>query len=210
MRHVPTLGFLTLTLLAGCGDAPPAPTTPAAVTSDAGDTVKDPAALRALVETWIGAQNAGDGARYLEVMRGFLPTRAQLRAMLREGPATEAFLAAAGRMTVEGSPVAKVAPADKPLPKTTRTDVFVHAATTEEIAAYEKGSEAFEEFPGGMRRFAERIAAPGRVWYAVEMREPGHDAGTRITAFTRVGGHFLIVPKPWRVMPRAPESGAGK
>ena len=81
------------------------------------------------------------------------------------------------------------------------TDVQVHAATTEEIQRYEKGTAAFAEFPGGMRRFAAQVAAPGRTWYVVELLEPGKDAGMKYTCFTKVGKRFVVILKPWRALP---------
>ncbi len=154
------------------------------------------------------AQNAGERERFLALMRSLVPTRAELVQVLRPGPATEAFLAASKERTVEDGLLEREPPADKPLPKTERTEVVVHAATTEELVAYAKGTTAYQEFPGGMRRFAERVAAPGRTWYVVEMLEPGKDLGTRITCFTRLGERFLLIAKPWRALPREEEPPA--
>jgi hypothetical protein len=201
MSHVRTFALLLLVgpALAACGEPAPTPTAqgpakPAASgASDAEDLAQ---VVRGIIET----QNAGDRQANLAKTRALIPTEAELKALLRPGAASEAFLKAAQEITVEGGAAAKEPPADKQPPPTDRTNVVVHAATTEAIAAYEKGTTAHGEFPGGMKRFAQELAAPGRTWYAVEMLAPGKEDGTRITCFTRLGTKWLLVPKPWRYM----------
>jgi hypothetical protein len=114
-----------------------------------------------------------------------------------DGPVSETFLPEEASRAGLGSP--------------TRTEIFVHRTTTEELAAYERGSTAFQEFPGGMKDFARTVAAPGRAWWCVEAREPGKDDGTRFTALTDVDGRFVLVVKPWRALRKAgAEAGDGE
>ncbi|MGE0193452.1 MAG: hypothetical protein AB7T63_15590 [Planctomycetota bacterium] len=198
--------------LCACGD-PPAPHVPAASLPGAGAPPADPKTrardLAEIMTTIVAAQNANDGRTYLAAMHAFVPTRAEVRSLLREGPATETFLAALKDTTVEDGLRDRRPPNAQQLPPTTRTEVTVHVATTEELAAYERGTVAFAEFPGGMKRFAREVAAPGRACYAVELREPGHDSGTRITAFADLGDRFVLVAKPWRALPDEREADEG-
>lgn len=60
-----------------------------------------------------------------------------------------------------------------------RSEVQVHAATTEELRAYENGGVAFKEFPGGARTLANTVLRPGKTFYEVEYLEPGRDAGMK-------------------------------
>lgn len=198
--RLPVLPWLWLCALAltACGEKPvepPAAPVPAASVQ--------PAEIGDVWREIIAAQNGGQRERYIALIRSLPPTKAELAQVLRPGPEAEAFLAAATNMTSEGSTQFPDPPADQPLPKTTRTEVFVHQATTEELAAYEKGSTAAQEFPGGMRAFARSVAQPGRTWFTVELREPGKDLGTRLTCFTRLGERFIMVAKPWRALPRS-------
>jgi hypothetical protein len=128
-----------------------------------------------------------------------IPTTADLRKVLREGPATDAFIAKFPAKDLDASKGKEASPVDAK--DRTRTEVRVHAATTEELVAYGKGTVAAEEFPGGMKRFARDVAVPGRTWYCAEFLEPGQDTGTRYTCFTRLGDRFLFVIKPWRSIP---------
>lgn len=199
------LALALLIALGACGDpapkaaAPDAP--PPAASTPVVDSTTRAADLAAHMRSIVAAQNANDGRTYIDAMHAFVPTRAEVRSLLREGPQTEAFLAALRDTTVEDGLRDRQPPNAQQLPPTKRTEVLVHVATTEEIAAYERGTVAFAEFPGGMKRFAREVAAPGRAWYVVELREPGEDSGTRITAFADLGDRFVLLAKPWRALP---------
>jgi hypothetical protein len=187
---LPTL--LVAALLGGCGGEPtPAVPTPAPPADTA-------AALKAQFEGFVALGKAGDKDALARAGRELLPTREELRTLLRPGPESETWLAAYKGPTAETPPKPGASAADV---DTTRQEIHVHAATTEEIIAYVRDSVAWKEFPGGMRRFAQRVAAPGRTWYTVEAVEPGKESGTRFTCFTHVGGRFVLVLRPWRAMP---------
>lgn len=82
-----------------------------------------------------------------------------------------------------------------------QTVVQVHAATTEQIIAYEKGTTAFEEFPGGSRRVAEKILRPGMTFYEVEYLKPGEDLGMKYHMFYWDGKQWSMLGPAWRVLP---------
>jgi len=175
-------------ILAACGGDPPAPTTP--VTLDA------------LAAQFQAARATSDDAKATALAWSMVPTKADLATIVAKSPAADAFLAAfkfvdlpSTDAAVKGLGQQLFVPGDP-----TRTETKVYAATTEEIVAYAPGSVAFDEFPGGMRRFA-AIAAPGRTFYAVEHVAPAGDTGMKYTCFTRVGDRWIFLPKPWGAIP---------
>jgi hypothetical protein len=183
---------LVALLLAACGDDPPAaPPAAAAPTSEA---------LAEHFRALVKAAQAQDVEALKGLVGAMIPSRAELAGLLKPGPDADAWLAA-----YEGPTTETFKPDEAPksgLGSSTRTEIHVHRATTEELAAYVKGTVAFAEFPGGMKDFARTLAAPGRAWWCVEAVEPGKDSGTRFTAFTDVAGRFVLVVKPWRALRR--------
>lgn len=182
-------------LLPGCGGESPSPApAPAAAPTREG--------LAAHFQQLVAAAKAQDADALKALVTALIPSRDELRSLLKPGPEADAWLAAyVGPVTETWKP------GDAPkagLANPVRTEIFVHQTTTEELAAYEKGSVAFAEFPGGMKDFARTLAAPGRTWWCVEAREPGKEHGTRYTAFAAAGGRFVLVVKPWRARPQPP------
>ncbi len=164
---------------------------------------KPAATLDALAAQFQAARKAGDEAKATALAYSLVPSKAELATLVTKGEASDAWLAAFKFVDLAmNDPVVKglgqqlFEPGD---PK--RTVTQVHAATTEELVAYAKGSVAFEEFPGGMQRFA-AIGAPGRTWYVVEHVEPGSSTGMKYTCFTKVGERFVFLPKPWNALPK--------
>lgn len=86
------------------------------------------------------------------------------------------------------------------LAKPEQTVIKVHAATTEEIAKYEKGSGAFNNFPGGAKRLAEQVLRSGVVFYEVEFLEPGKDAGMTYHLFYWDGKQWTMFGPMWRLV----------
>lgn len=185
------------------GGAAPAGATPAG--GGAAAAAKHPdtkAGLESLVATWKAAHKAGDMATLAKLAADIIPTTADLKSVLKEGPATDDFL---------GKFAAKDLKSDDPMimslagglfkpTSAEQTEVAVTAATTEEIVAYKEGGPAHAEFPGGMKRFA-ALAKPNLTWYVVELLEPGKDLGMKFTTIVNVGGRFVFVAKPWRAIP---------
>jgi sortase (surface protein transpeptidase) len=82
-----------------------------------------------------------------------------------------------------------------------RSEVKVHAATTEEIAKYADGSVAFNEFPGGAKNLATSgTLRPGVTFYEVEATEPGKSAGTKFHLFYFDGAGWAMLGPVWRVL----------
>ena len=165
-----------------------------------------PATLEGLVQAYLDAHDAQDAPRMIEIMFSVIPTSAELRSCLKSGPDADAFLAAyKGKDLARNGPeVAGLAKGLFVRSKPTQTEIHVYSATTEELVAYAEGTEAFAQFPRGMQRFAQKVAAPGRTWHVVTIVEPGQRLGMKYTCMTRVGGRFVLVAKPWRLVPRDP------
>ncbi len=162
--------------------------------------VEPEAALGALSRAFADARAAGDAPKLLELTKAMLPTTEEMRKVLRGGPDVDAFLEQykAERLRGDANEVARELLKPK---EVAQTVVKIYSATTEELAAYAEGGVAYAEFPKGMQAFAERVAAPGRVWHTIEYLEPGQDSGMKFTAFTVVDGRVVFVHKPWKALP---------
>jgi hypothetical protein len=80
-----------------------------------------------------------------------------------------------------------------------RTEIKVHASSVEDLIAYKEGTPAFEEFPGGAKKLAEKVLKPGNTFYEVEVTEPGKDTGTKYHMFFWDGGQWRMMGPAWRV-----------
>lgn len=167
-----------------------------------------PAPIVPLAETLEGVSSAfaearmrGDNVRLLQLTQSLLPSTEELRKVLRTGANTDAFLlkydANGIRDTAEAVAKQLFVTGD-----TGKTVVKVHSATTEELVEYKAGSIASAEFPGGMSRFASRVAAPGRTWQVIEYLAPGKTAGVKFSCFTVLDGRVIMIIKPWRAIGR--------
>lgn len=78
------------------------------------------------------------------------------------------------------------------------TQINVHGATTEEIAAREPGTVAADEFPGGAQTAAETILRPRMTFYEVEFVEPGHGRGLKFHLFFHDGRQWRMLGPAWR------------
>lgn len=81
-----------------------------------------------------------------------------------------------------------------------RTEIKVHASSVEDLAAYKEGTAAFDEFPGGAKKLAEKVLAPGTTFYEVEVTEPGKDLGTKYHMFFWDGAQWRMMGPAWRVL----------
>lgn len=138
---------------------------------------------------------ARDREAVSKAMAAMRPSLEELAEVLRPGSGTDAWLAHYAARAIEmdergGHPLANVK----------RTQIVVHQASTEELAARAPGSTADMKFPPGMKRFAQYLARPGRTWFVVEAREPGSTSGVVYSCFTQLGERMLFIANPWRGM----------
>ena len=81
-----------------------------------------------------------------------------------------------------------------------QTEVQVHGATTEEVAANAPGSVVHAEFPGGAVNAAETLLRPGVTWYEVELLEPGAERGMKFHLFYWGGTQWRMLGPVWRFL----------
>ncbi len=133
------------------------------------------------------AQFVAGGADHPTLSKTLRPTSADYRELFDEETATQIEAAAtpqwdSGKMVVA--------------PKPGQTEVKIWSASTEDLRA---GTGSAKEFPGGYAKVASRLK-PGAVLYRFTFTEPGHDLGMAYDGLAHVNGHWVIVPKPWRMM----------
>jgi hypothetical protein len=154
--------------------------------------------LKSAVQAIHKANAAGDAATAAKLTADLLPDEARIKKGARED-ADAALVAAVVDMHKKITPPPdRFATIMQPTPK--HTEVRVHAATTEEIVAYEKGSVAFNEFPGGAKKLAAGFLKPKTTWYEVEVVEPGRPKGTRFHLFFWDGAKWTMMGPAWRVL----------
>lgn len=176
------LGFVLL--LAGTAAAAPDP--------GADDLRAALAALQAAIEV-------GDQAEAAAMTRALLPTGDQIGSAL--GAGADADIRARIIAFHAGLPRDDASLAGLLASKPGQTEIGVHAATTEEIAAYAEGSVAYAEFPGGARDLAGAgILKPGLTFYEAEFVEPGEDAGIKYHLFFWNGTSWSMLGPLWRAL----------
>jgi hypothetical protein len=80
--------------------------------------------------------------------------------------------------------------------KAGQTELLVWAATTEEIKS---GKGDAKYLPGGYRRAAEFLKSGLKV-YRWKFVQPGERLGMAYDGLYLVNGHWVWVPKPWRLL----------
>jgi hypothetical protein len=137
-----------------------------------------------------------DAKQAAALFQSLIPDEARAKEALKDDIAAEVL-----RQIVDQHKKMEVREADVgKLARPEQTVVKVHAATTEEIARYEKDSVAFKEFPGGAQRLAEQVLRRGVTFYEVEFLEPGKDAGIKYHLFYWDGKQWSMLGPMWRVL----------
>ena len=81
-------------------------------------------------------------------------------------------------------------------PKAGQTALLLSSATSEELKS---GAPAAKEFPGGWAKVSGQLK-PGLHFWRFKFVEPGKDLGMAFDGLVKVNGHFVVVPKPWRLL----------
>jgi hypothetical protein len=154
--------------------------------------------LKALFEASHAACTAKDYAKGKALVLSVIPSRDQLKKVLKDDVPTDQIDKLAGQFK-------ELPPSDDKAacvfyPGDGRTEIRVHTSTVEDLAAYRQGTPAFDEFPGGARKLAEKLLKPGNTFYEVEVTEPGKDVGTKYHMFFWDGGQWRMMGPAWRVL----------
>lgn len=83
-------------------------------------------------------------------------------------------------------------------PKEGQTELKLWKATTEEL---KEGKGDAPNFPGGYARAAAHLK-PGLTIYRWKFVRPGETLGMAYDGLVFVNGHWVVMPKPWRVVGR--------
>lgn len=154
-------------------------------------------ALRSHVRSFLDARARGRLKQSATILRGLLPTGADLRRTVRSGSAAEFAADYGGLRLALRTDVVPNATVDSAFAGADpRTTVRAWAATTEQIAA---GEGWASKFPDGMRAFARERAAPGMTWVVLSLTPPGGKERS-YACFARFGDRFLFVKNPWAVL----------
>jgi hypothetical protein len=155
--------------------------------------------LKKQIATLQAAIAEGKTDEAAKLTSAFFPNEARLKKGLADNVPADAITKALGlyaSLPKEPAQLAKVM-AGKP----GQTEIQVHGATTEEIAKHADGSVAFKEFPGSAKDLASKgILRPGLTYYAVELLEPGKDAGMKFHLFYHDGTAWTTLGPLWRVL----------
>lgn len=199
MSYLMNIGLVSLASVLlfsiGCSDA--SQDSPSADgRTAASSAAADAAGLEALFARLQGAIRANDVATAAQITRGLLPDEASLQKAVKDPDAIDKIEEMyAPFATASDDRIAGLFAVDE-----NRTEIKVHSATTEELAAYERGTTAFAEFPGGARAAAETVLQPHVTFYEVELVEPGKSRGTKFHLFYHDGEHWKMLGKVWRAL----------
>ncbi|QIF04028.1 hypothetical protein [Roseimicrobium sp. ORNL1] len=161
----------------------------------------DPGApeLKRAMSGLLSAIKDGNDTKIAELTAKVLPDATKVAKGLGPGAEVEGrqkVQAFHERMPKDGPALARLFSA-----KPTQTEVQVHAATTEEMAAYEAGSAAFKEFPAAVKGLAAKgVFVPGKTYYEVEFLEPGNEAGMKYHLFYWDGSGWSMLGPVWRML----------
>lgn len=172
---------------------------PSGVAQDKDKADPGAAVLKVVMTELLSAIKDGNDAKIAELTAKVLPDAAKVAKGLGPGAEVEGrqkVQAFHERMPKDGPALARLFSA-----KPAQTEVQVHAATTEEMAAYEAGSAAFKEFPAVVKGLAEKgVFVPGKTYYEVEFLEPGNDAGMKYHLFYWNGSGWSMLGPVWRML----------
>ena len=154
--------------------------------------------LKALFEASHAACSGKDFAKGKAITMSLIPTPDHLKKVLKDDvPADQIDKLAA---QYKDLPPSDDKAACVLYPGDGRTEIKVHASSVEDLITYAQGTPAFEEFPGGAKKLAEKVLKSGTTFYEVEVTEPGKDMGTKYHMFFWDGAQWRMMGPAWRVI----------
>lgn len=192
---------VAMVVLAACGKAAETTTTGDVAVKGEAPKVEagwsgknDPEDLKALLRA-IREAAATDKAKAGALTRGLLVDADAVKVAVADEAIAKGLVEQVAQMPREDMDIASLLDPAKP----DYTEIVAHAATTEEILANDPASIAFKEFPGGVRKLAEKGALKqGVTFYEVEWVRPGEDAGMKYHLFFWDGGRWRMLGPAWR------------
>ncbi len=186
-----SIALIATSLAVGCGKGSSASSKPPTPQKDGSE------GLKALFQD-AATHCKNDKAKGKALALSTLPAKAQIQKALKDGAGEIADKISAQVEEMRSkSGDDKISCAFSP---EGRTEIRVHASTTEDLIAYKEGTPAFEEFPGGARKLAEQALRPGVTFYEVETIEPGKDSGTKFHLFFWDGAQWRMLGPAWRAI----------
>jgi hypothetical protein len=149
--------------------------------------------LKGLLDTLVKASEGGDVKKAATLTRNLIPDEAAYKKALKDdaGALVTEMAAAAKQLPSDDAALAKLMRRGE----ADRTEIQVHGATTEEIAA---GGATAKEFPGGAVDAAKSVLRPGLKFYEVEFVKPGEDMGMKYHLFFWDGARWKMLGPVWR------------
>src|SRR5262249_7841515 len=119
--------------------------------------------LKALFEQSHAACTSKDFAKGKAIVMSVIPGKEQLKKVVKDD-------VPADQLDKLADQYKELPPSDEKAacvfyPGGGRTEIRVHASTVEDLAAYQQGTPAFDEFPGGAKKLAEKVLKPGHTFY---------------------------------------------
>lgn len=155
--------------------------------------------LQALFEAIVAARRAGDETRAAALSKSVLPNRESLAKLFSEKASAEIIDACVSLISKlierSGDRLSELFVA-----RPEAADIKLHEASAAEITAYEKGSIAYAEFPGGARRVA-ALCAPEQKLFEVVVCKPGASSGVKFHLFFWDGERWCMAGPIWRAIP---------
>lgn len=149
--------------------------------------------LKGLLDTIVKASEGGDVKKAAALTRNLICDEAAYKKVLKDDQEklVKEMAEAAKKIPEDDAAVAKLLRRGEP----DRTEIQVHGATTEEIAAE---APAAKEFPGGAVKAAKSVMRPGVKFYEVEFLKPGKDMGMKYHLFFWDGARWKMLGPIWR------------
>lgn len=191
-------GLLVLLVVLGAcgkGDASPPPGKGEAPVVAAGwEGKNDPEDLKALL-TAIREDATKDPAKAAALTRGLLVDKDSVEVAVADPALAQKLVEQVAMVPKDDAQVAGMLDPKKP----EYSDITAHGATTEEILANAEGGVARAEFPGGVRKLAEKgLLQKGVTFYEVEWTPKGESAGMKYHLFFWDGQRWRMLGPAWR------------
>ncbi len=160
-----------------------------------------PRNLQQLFEMILSSNAKGDIATAAMLTKSLMPTRERILKALRTDVSPKVVDKIAQMYSkmintnMDDATYAKML-ARKP----ERSQIYLYGATTDKIAANQKGSIVYKEFPGGSVEAAKTILRPNMWFYEVERVEPGKSSGFKMHLFFWDGQKWCMMGAVWRAL----------